>query len=123
MLMEYRKIVQLERKMEFYSHLDQEIENALTNDCYLCLQMDANGKLGSQIIQGDPNEMSPNGQLLFDLITRKSLVVINSTNKCHGIITRMRMKGKNKEQSVIDYFIVCQELYNLVISMLVDEDR
>ena len=110
-------------KMDFYSSLDLEIENSKSNNCYLCLQMDANGKLGNEIINGDPNQMSPNGRLLLDLVTRKSLVVVNSTNKCHGTITRMRQKGKVTEKSVIDYFIVCQELYNLVITMLVDEER
>ena len=108
-------------KMEFYSSLDQEIENAFSNNSYMCLQMDANGKLGNEIINGDPNQISPNGRLLLDLISRKSLVVVNATDKCYGLITRMRVKGRVTEKSVIDYFIVCQELYNLVISMVVDE--
>ena len=81
-------------KMEFYSSLDQEIEDASENNYYLCLQMDANGKLGKEIIRNDPYEMSPNGRLLCDLIRRKSLVVINGTDRCYGVITRMRMKGK-----------------------------
>ena len=85
--------------------------------------MDANGKLGNEIIKGDPNKISPNGRLLLDLINRKSLVVVNASDKCYGVITRMKVKGKITEKSVIDYFIVCQNLYNLVISMLVDEDR
>ena len=110
-------------KTGFYSALDQEIENAFSNNCYMCLQMDANGKLGKEIIHGDPYEISPNGMLLSDLISRKSLVVINATDKCYGLITRMRVKGKVTEKSVIDYFIVCQELYRLVISMSIDEDR
>ena len=87
-------------KMEFYSSLDQEIENALSNGCLMCLQMDANGKLGSEIINEDPNLMSPNGRILFDLINRKSLIVVNGTDKCHGLITRMRAKGKVVEESV-----------------------
>ena len=68
-------------KMDFYSSLDLEIENSISNNCYLCLQMDANGKLGNEIIHGDPNQMSPNGRLVLDLVTRKSLVVVNSTDK------------------------------------------
>ena len=110
-------------KMEFFSLLDQEIENAFSNNCFVCLQMDANGKLGNEIITGDPNVISPNGRLLLELISRKSLVIVNATDKCFGTITRMRVKGQITEQSVLDYFVVCHELYNLVVSMLVDEER
>jgi hypothetical protein len=110
-------------KMEFYAFLDQEIEDAMSNNCLICLQMDANGKLGDELINGDPNSISPNGRLLLDLITRKSLVVVNGTDKCNGIITRLKVKGQMTERSVLDYFIVCQELYSLVTSMLVDEER
>ena len=85
--------------------------------------MDANGKLGNGIITGDPNVISPNVRLLLELISRKSLVIVNATDKCFGTITRMRVKGQNTEQSVLDYFIVCQELCNLVVSILVDEER
>ena len=110
-------------KMEFYSILDEEVENAFNNNCLVCVQLDANGKLGNEIINGDPNEISPNGRLLLDLINRKSLVVVNSTDKCNGIITRMKVKAQSTERSVLDYFIVCQEFYSLVISLLVDEER
>ena len=57
-------------KMEFFSLLDQEIENAFSNNCFVCLQMDANGKLGNEIITVDPNVISPNGRLLLELISR-----------------------------------------------------
>ena len=66
-------------KMEFlfYSIMDEEIENAFNNNCLVCVQLDANGKLGNEIIRGDPNEISPNGRLLLDLINRKSLIVVS----------------------------------------------
>ena len=110
-------------KMEFYAILDQEIEDSISNNCLTCLQMDANGKLGSEIINGDPNSISPNGRLLLELINRKSLIIVNASDKCAGVITRMTVKSQTTETSVIDYFIVCQELYSLVVSMLVDEER
>ena len=109
--------------IEFYAILDQEIEESISNNCLICLQMDANGKLGNEIINGDPNSLSLNGCLLLELISRKSLVIVNASDKCNGIITRMKVKGRITEESVIDYFIVCQELYSLVSSMLVDEER
>ena len=110
-------------KTEFISILDQEIENAKTNNCMVCLQLDANGKVGKEIINGDPHDISPNGRLLLDLIERKSLILVNGTDKCMGVITRLRDKNGKMEKSVIDYFIVCQAFYSLIISMLVDEER
>ena len=110
-------------KMDFLSILDQEIENAFSNQSLVCMQMDGNGKFGKEIINGDPNEISANGRLLLDLINRKSLVIVNSTDKCKGVITRMRVKGGKTERSVLDYFIVCQDFYSLCNSLLIDEDR
>ena len=67
--------------------------------------------------------MSPNGELLLELITRKSLRLINSTDKCSGVITRMRVKGNKVEKSALDYFIVCEMFYSYCVSMAIDEDR
>ena len=49
----------ISNKIEFFSILDQEIDNAFSSNCFMCLQMDANGKLGNEIIAGDPYEISP----------------------------------------------------------------
>ena len=101
-------------KMEFLSILDQEIENAFSNQSLVCMQMDGNGKFGKEIINGDPNEISANGRLLLDLINRKSLVIVSCTDKCKGLITQIRVKGGKTERSVLDYFIVCQDFYSTV---------
>ena len=110
-------------KMEFLTILDQEIEDAKNNDQMLCIQMDANAKFGSDIIHGDPNKISANGELLLELIMRKSLIIVNSTEKCSGVITRMRKKGNKTEESVLDYFIVCETFYNFCVKMEIDEER
>ena len=89
----------------------------------VCLQLDANGKVGKEIINGDPHDISPNGRLLLDLIERKSLILVNGTDKCMGVITRLRDENGKIEKSVIDYFIVCPAFYSLIISMLVDKER
>ena len=119
--MKYKSPVQF-RKMKFFSCIDEQIENAMNNNCMVCLQLDANGKVGGDIVNCDPHD-HPNGQLLLDLIERKTLVLVNGTDKCAGVITRMRVKNGKVEQSVIDYFLVCQSFYNLIISMIVDEER
>ena len=54
---------------------------------------------------------------------------MNATDKCVGTITRIRnIKNKTTgetttEKSVIDFFIVCQRFYDLILSMKIDEDR
>ena len=112
-----------EERAEFYSILEEEIIITQDNGRMLCLEMDANAKLGHLYIKGDPNEMSPNGKLLLCLIKRYNLIVINGTDKCSGVITRMRTKGNKTEKSVIDFFIVCQSLYQMVVKMDIDEER
>ena len=85
--------------------------------------MDANAKIGLDYIKGDPYEMSANGKLLISLIERQDLVIINGTDKCFGLITRMRKKGNTVEKSILDYFIVCRALFQMVTMMVIDEDR
>ena len=39
--------------------------------------MDANCKLGTEYIPGDPNKMSKNGEIMSDIIDRNGLIVVN----------------------------------------------
>ena len=45
------------------------------------LECDANAKVGSSVIKGDPNDRSPNGVLLMDLIFRQNLEILNISEK------------------------------------------
>ena len=67
----------------------------------LIIELDCNAKLGKDIIKGDPHDMSGNGKILWDIIQRRSCTVVNSTEKCKGVITRSRMKSGIKEESVL----------------------
>ena len=44
--------------------------------------------------------MSLNGELLFELMTKKLLILINTTDKSSDMIKRMRVKG-NKVEKVL----------------------
>ena len=110
-------------KVEFYTILEDEILSALNSGNMVCIAMDANAKLGKKYIKDDPHDITHNGRLLLSLVERLNMVVVNSTNKCHGTITRMK-KVKNKvEESVIDYFIVCQDFNIFINSMKIDTER
>ena len=79
-----------------------------------CIQFDENSKFGSAIIPGDPHEMSYNGKILFDILSCQNMIIVNATEKCtvHGV-----------EQSFIDFFVICFDLFQKIVKMTVDESR
>ena len=85
--------------------------------------MDANAKLGFEVIPNDPNPQSKNGLMLWSLIQRNNLHVVNATDLCEGVITRHRITKVQEEKAVLDYIIVCDELFKHVTKMIVDEER
>ena len=73
--------------------------------------MDANAKLGPDLIQGDPHVKSPNGKLLEAILERHALCVVNGiVAKRKGIITREKITVAGVERSVIDFVIVSHDL-------------
>ena len=84
----------------------------------VCMQLDANSKLGKTIIPGDPAvEQSKNGELLMKVIEENDLIVVNATDVCKGVITRYRKTVNGEEKSSIDFFIVCRGFMQLVMEM------
>ena len=85
--------------------------------------MDANAKLGKEVIKSDPNPRSSNGDLLFELCERNNLIICNATDLCQGVITRERKTILGYERSILDYFILCEEMFSYLSSMKIDEAR
>ena len=56
--------------------------------------MDANSKLGPDLIAGDMHEQSDNGKVLADIIKRHDLIVGNGSKKCKGRVTRQMGKKR-----------------------------
>ena len=112
-----------EIRESFYNRIDQEVKSSKISGAMVCIEMDANAKLGSQYIPGDPREQSKNGKLLEHLLLENDLIVVNAKEICKGVITRFRKTINSEEKSVLDYFIVCQRFFKIVKSMIVDEDR
>ena len=107
----------------FWQEIEKEIIASKLANCALIIQCDANAKLGNTIIPNDTHQMSNNGRILFDILTRQNLFVLNSDILCQGTTTRHRNTKKNVEKSVIDYIIVCDVLKDYFESMTVDEER
>ena len=85
--------------------------------------MDANAKVGKEIIKDDPNKQSENGKLLMELLCRQNLHLLNSSDKWNGVITRCRQTINGVEKSVLDYVIVCGGLYGYFLEMSIDDSR
>ena len=85
--------------------------------------MDANAKVGFEIIKKDPHCQSQNGRLLVGLIERQNLSILNTSELCEGVITRHRKTINGDEKSVIDYIIVCDFLLQYLERMIIDEPR
>ena len=112
-----------ETRKAFYSRLDFEIKRAKLSGCLICIEMDSNAKLGNSLIPDDPHPQSGNGKLLENVIKENNLKVLNGSNLCKGTITRTRKTISGTEESIIDHFIVCQLMYNNVVSLQVDQER
>ena len=88
--------------------------------CLVCIEMDANAKLGCDIIPGDPHPLSSNGQFLKNIIDMNDLIICNADPNCSGLFTRERETVNGKEKSIIDFFIVCQDMFCLFKNMKID---
>ena len=108
---------------QFWRDLEKEVILAKESNCKIIIQMDANAKVGLEIIQNDPHGQSQNGRLLVGLIERQNLSILNTSGLCEGVITRHRKTVKGEEKSVIDYIVVCDFLLNYLEQMIIDEPR
>ena len=63
------------------------------------------------------------GNCYLTWLLGKILLLSTLKEKCSGIITRMKKTKRGTEESVIDYFIVCEELFESVVKMEIDEKR
>ena len=101
-----------DKLFQFWRDLEKEVILAKESNCRVIVQMDANAKVGCEIIRNDPCNQSQNGALLLSLIERQNLSILNSNDLCEGVITRHRKTVTGEEKSVIDYILVCDFLLN-----------
>ena len=102
----------------FWEDIEEQIVSAKSSGSFVVVQIDANAKVGDKIIKNDPHTMTSNGKTLIDLVERQNLIIGNATEKCSGKITRERNVEGNKETSIIDYIIVCEDLYQYMREMV-----
>ena len=113
-----------DKKEAFWKYMEEEVNEATNSESGLILQFDGNLWAGEEIIPNDPRPQNRNGKLFQHFLERNPhLTVVNSLSLCEGLITRSRFREGNLEESVLDFFVVCQLVLPHVTKMVVDEER
>jgi len=83
---------------------------------------DLNVKIGNDDrgIAGNHSEITHGGKMLRKLIKERDLQVINGTEKCTGLWTRINTRKKD-EKSILDYVITSRKMTEKIQSMHIDE--
>ena len=114
----------IERKTLFWAKLQTEVDNAFDAGAETIIQMDGNLHCGDNIIKGDPNTMNANGKMFAQFLQNNcSLFLLNSSEKCEGLITRKRVKGNKTEQAILDFVLVSDNILPYFNKMIIDEER
>ena len=113
-----------DKKDDFWTYLDEEVSEAKESGAGLIIQFDGNLWAGDKLVPNDPRNQNKNGKLFEKFLLRNpQLTVVNSLELCEGLITRKRVKNESIEESVLDFFIVCNLVLPHVKRMIIDEDK
>ena len=86
--------------------------------------MDGNLHAGSEIVKDDPNPININGKLFVEFLKRNnSLIVLNNSEGCKGLITRQRKLENRIERAVLDFFLINEKLRPFFKELVIDEDK
>ena len=110
-------------RMLFFNTLEEEIVKSELAGKSIIVELDANSKLGPELIPGDMHPQSDNGKILADIITRHGLIIGNSMNQCTGLVTRKRITKNATEESIIDFILFSDDLKDEVEAIVIDDER
>ena len=114
----------IEKKEEFWKYLDEDVLQATASGSGFILHFDGNLWAGGEIIPGDPRPHNRNGKLFQEFLERHPhLSVANALPQCEGLITRSRRKNGVLELSVLDFFVVCDQVLPFIKKMVIDEQK
>ena len=114
----------VERKEAFWTFLDEEVLEADNAGSGFLLHFDGNLWAGAEIIPGDPRPQNKNGRLFQEFLARHPhLQVVNALPLCQGLITRSRTCRGIKEESILDFFVVCHRVLPHVTKMVIDNHK
>ena len=82
-----------------------QVEMAYLNGDSVTMVGDLNAKLGYDVIPKDLHPMSNNGEQLFELCNKYNLKLMNASEHCEGVFTRIHKYKQTIEKSVLDYVL------------------
>ena len=109
-----------ETKTMFWDYIEQEIQNASKNGAGMIIQIDGNLWAGNKIVKNDPNTQNQNGRLFEDFLKRNRN--ITALLICKSKITRARNTSNGTQESILDFFLVCEQILPLVTKMEIFEN-
>ena len=112
-----------EDKDSFYHDISVQAEMAYLNSYSIIMVGDLNAKLGYDVIPNDLHPMSNNGEQLFELCNKYNLKVMNASEHCEGVFTRIHKCKQTIEKSVLDYGFISSDLEEYFTSMQIDEEK
>ena len=113
-----------EKKEKFWAKLSSEVKDASLNEACLIIQMDGNLWGGPELVKNDPNQCNNNGKMFKTFLEdNPQLTIANNLDSCEGSLTRVRKTSKKVEESILDFFLICDTLKHFVTQMVVDEEK
>ena len=111
-----------ERKDKFWKYCNSEVQSAKEDGAAVILQIDGNLWAGKGIIKDDPKTQNSNGKRFEDFLMKNPhLTVVNALPCCEGLYTRVKRTKKGEQKTVIDFFVVCNQILPLITKMTIDE--
>ena len=79
--------------------------------------------MGPKLIEGDIRPQNRNGKLLAEFVKENNLTCVNSLELTEGVVTRIKNVSGKKQQSTIDFYVVCERVLPFVTSMKIENGR
>ena len=110
------------RKESFWKYCSTEVQNAKKDGAGLIIQMDGNLWAGKDIIKKDPKPQNENGKYFENFLQQNpNLNVINALELCDGSITRVKNTKNGIQETIIDFFVCCDQILPFVKKMSIDK--
>ena len=114
----------VEARQEFFEELFVQVERGLTSGDELIILGDLNGRIACEMGKYVPENDSPNGKQVCELVNKHGLKVGNFHKQCTGKWTRIQpCKKGGVKKSVLDYFLMSNTLHDSLQSVLIDEEK
>ena len=110
------------RKETFWKYINEEFHKARADGAAIIIQMDGNLWAGCNIIKGDPKSQNTNGKLFQNFLAQNQFLnVTNALPICEGKITRRRHMKNVTQETILDFFIVCDQILPLINKVKIHE--